>query len=72
MLSAARTVLVVSHVFPGVGVACQILSAVLGLGGTAAASGLDIGAIISAFVTGGVSGGLTALVIALIKSKMSA
>ena len=41
----------------GGGVGGQILNAVLGLGGTAAASGLDIGTIISAFATGGVSGG---------------
>ena len=56
----------------GGGVVGQILSAVLGIGGTAAASGLDIGAIISAFATGGIGGGLTALVIGFLKSKMAA
>jgi ABC-type uncharacterized transport system permease subunit len=44
---------------------------VLGLGGTAAASGLDIGTIVSAFLTGGVSGGLTALVVGFLKSKLA-
>jgi len=53
------------------GVGGQILNAVLGLGGTAAASGLDIGTIVSAFLTGGVSGGLTALVIGFLKSKLA-
>jgi len=55
----------------GGGVGGQILNAVLGLGGTAAASGLDIGTIVSAFLTGGVSGGLTALVIGFLKSKLA-
>jgi hypothetical protein len=48
-----------------------VLNAVLGLAGTAAASGLDIGAIVSAFVTGGVSGGLTALIVGFLKTKMA-
>jgi hypothetical protein len=56
----------------GGGVGGQILNAVLGLGGTAAVSGLDIGTIITAFATGGVSGGLTALAIGFLKSKMGA
>lgn len=56
----------------GGGVGGQILNAVLGLGGTAAASGLDIGTIISAFATGGISGGLTALVIGYLKTKFAA
>jgi len=55
----------------GGGVGGQILNAILGLGGTAAASGLDIGSVVSAFVTGGVSGGVTALAVAFIKSKMA-
>jgi hypothetical protein len=55
----------------GGGVIGQILNGVLGVGGAAAASGLDIGTIVSAFVTGGVSGGLTAIVIGFLKSKMS-
>lgn len=55
----------------GGGVGGQILSSLLGLGGTAAASGLDIGTIISAFATGGVSGGLTALVLGYLKSKFA-
>ena len=55
----------------GGGVGGQILNAVLGLGGAAAASGLDIGTIVSAFLTGGVSGGLTALVIGFLKSKLA-
>ena len=45
--------------------------AIFGLGGAAAASGLDIGTIVSAFVTGGVSGGVTALVIGFLKAKMA-
>jgi hypothetical protein len=56
----------------GGGVGGQILNAVLGLGGTAAASGLDIGTIVSAFATGGVTGGLTALAIGFLKSKLGA
>jgi hypothetical protein len=55
----------------GGGVGGQILSALLGLGGTAAASGLDIGSIVSAFATGGVSGGLTALVVGYLKSRFA-
>lgn len=56
----------------GGGVGGQILNAVLGLGGAAATSGLDIGTIISAFATGGISGGLTALVIGFLKAKFAA
>jgi hypothetical protein len=54
----------------GGGVGGQILSSVFGMGGAAAASGLDIGTIVSGFVTGGVSGGLTALVLGFLKSKL--
>lgn len=56
----------------GGGVGGQVLSSVLGLGGAAAASGLDIQTIVQGFLTGGVSGGITALVIGFIKSKMTA
>lgn len=56
----------------GGGIGGQILSALLGLGGTAAASGLDIGTIVSAFATGGISGGLTALVVGYLKTKLAA
>jgi hypothetical protein len=55
----------------GGGVGGQILSSVLGIGGAAATSGLDIGTIGSGFVTGGLSGGLTALVLGFLKSKLS-
>lgn len=55
----------------GGGVGGQILSAILGLGGTAVASGLDIGTVVSGFLTGGVSGGLTALVVGFLKAKMA-
>jgi uncharacterized membrane protein YeaQ/YmgE (transglycosylase-associated protein family) len=55
----------------GGGVGGQILNSLLGLGGAAAASGLDIGTIVSAFLTGGVSGGLTALVVGFLKSKLA-
>ena len=55
----------------GGGIGGQILSAILGFGGTAAASGMDIGSIVSAFLTGGVSGGLTALVVGFLKAKMA-
>lgn len=55
----------------GGGLGGQILHSLLGLGGTAAASGLDIGSIISAFATGGISGGLTALVIGYLKSRLA-
>jgi len=55
----------------GGGVGGQILNSLLGVGGAAAASGLDIGTIVSAFLTGGVSGGLTALVVGFLKSKLA-
>lgn len=55
----------------GGGVGGQILNSVLGLGGAAAASGLDIGTIVQGFLTGGISGGVTALVIGAIKAKMA-
>lgn len=55
----------------GGGVGGQILTSLLGLGGTAAASGLDIGTVISAFATGGISGGLTALLIGYLKMKLA-
>jgi hypothetical protein len=55
----------------GGGLGGQILSALLGLGGTAAASGMDVGSIVSAFLTGGVSGGLTALVVGFLKAKLA-
>ena len=55
----------------GGGFGGQILSSILGIGGTAAASGMDIGTIVSGFVTGGVSGGITALVVGYLKSKLA-
>jgi hypothetical protein len=54
----------------GGGLGGQILSGILGLGGATAASGLDVGSIVSAFATGGVSGGITALVLGFLKSKL--
>ena len=56
----------------GGGVGGQILNTILGIGGTAAASGLDIGSVVSAFLTGGVSGGVTALIVGFLKSRMAA
>ena len=41
----------------GGGVGGRILSAILGLGGTTAASGLDIGSLISALLTGASAAG---------------
>jgi len=55
----------------GGGIGGQVLNAILGIGGAAAASGLDIGSIVSAFLTGGVSGGLTALVVGFLKAKIA-
>jgi hypothetical protein len=55
----------------GGGIGGQLLNSILGIGGAAAASGLDIGSIVSAFLTGGVSGGLTALVVGYLKAKMA-
>src|SRR5262249_59734761 len=55
----------------GGGLGGQILSAILGLGGTAAASGMDMGSIVSAFLTGGVSGGATALIVGFLKAKLA-
>lgn len=54
----------------GGGVLGQVINALLGIGGTAAASGLDISSIVSAFVTGGVSGGITTLIVAFLKAKL--
>ncbi len=54
----------------GGGIGGQLLGPLLGLGG-AAASGLDINAVITGFATGGVSGALTALVLGLIKAKLA-
>jgi hypothetical protein len=55
----------------GGGVLGQIVTALLGVGGTAAASGLDVSSIVSAFVTGGVSGGVTTLIVAFLKAKLA-
>ncbi|HYD15035.1 MAG TPA: hypothetical protein VEA77_01410 [Hyphomicrobium sp.] len=55
----------------GGGVGGQILGPLLGLGGAAAASGLDLNAIVTGFATGGVSGALTALVLGYLKAKMA-
>ena len=55
----------------GGGVLGQMINALLGIGGTAAASGLDIGSIVSAFVTGGVGGGITTLIVAFLKAKLA-
>jgi hypothetical protein len=55
----------------GGGIGGHILSTILGLGGAAATSGLDIGTIIQGFLTGGVSGGVTALVIGFLKAKFA-
>jgi hypothetical protein len=55
----------------GGGLGGQVLGSLLGLGGTAAASGLDINAIVSSFLTGGVSGSLTALVLGFVKAKLA-
>jgi hypothetical protein len=55
----------------GGGLLGPILGSLLGMGGTAAASGLDVGAIVQGFATGGVSGALTALVLGFVKSKFA-
>jgi len=55
----------------GGGIGGQLLHALLGVGGTAAASGLDIGTIVSAFATGGISGGLSALLIGYLKTRFA-
>jgi hypothetical protein len=55
----------------GGGLGGQILNAALGLGGTAAVSGMDFSAIVSSFATGGISGGITALVLGFIKSRLA-
>ena len=55
----------------GGGAIGQILNAALAIGGSAAASGLDIGSIVSAFATGGICGGVTALVVGFLKAKFA-
>lgn len=54
----------------GGGVGGQLLGSLLGLGTTAAASGLDVNTIVQGFATGGISGALTALVLGFLKSKL--
>ena len=55
----------------GGGAIGQILNTVLAIGGSAAASGLDISTIVSAFATGGIGGGVTALVVGFLKAKFA-
>ncbi|MFA5950804.1 MAG: hypothetical protein WC807_11040 [Hyphomicrobium sp.] len=55
----------------GGGLGGQILGPLIGLGGAAATSGIDLNAVVSGFATGGVSGALTALVLAYVKSKFA-
>lgn len=51
----------------GGGLGGQILGALLGIGKAAAASNLDIGAIIGQIASGGVGGGLLMVIVGLIK-----
>ncbi len=55
----------------GGGLLGPLLGSLLGLGGTAAASGLDVNAIVQGFATGGVSGALTALALGYVKSMVA-
>lgn len=55
----------------GGGIGGQILGSLLGGGGAAAASGLDIGAIIQQFAGGGVGGAVLMIVVGLIKNAMN-
>jgi hypothetical protein len=55
----------------GGGIGGQILHSLLGVGAATAASGMDIGTIVSAFATGGISGGLTALVVGYLKTRLA-
>jgi hypothetical protein len=55
----------------GGGLLGPLLGSLLGLGGTAAASGLDLNTIVQGFATGGASGALTALVLGFLKSKFA-
>jgi hypothetical protein len=55
----------------GGGLLGPLLASVLGMGGTAAASGLDVNAIVQGFASGGVSGALTALALGFLKSKFA-
>jgi len=55
----------------GGGLGGQILGPLIGLGGAAATSGIDLNAVVTGFATGGVSGALTALVLAYVKSKLA-
>lgn len=56
----------------GGGVLGPILGGLVGLGGTAAAGGLDVNAIVQGFATGGVSGALTAAALGFLKAKFAA
>jgi hypothetical protein len=55
----------------GGGLLGPLLGSLLGLGGTAAASGIDLNTIVQGFATGGASGALTALVLGFLKSKFA-
>jgi hypothetical protein len=55
----------------GGGLGAQILGPLLGLGGAAAAGGLDINTIVQGFASGGISGALTAAVIGFVKAKFA-
>jgi hypothetical protein len=55
----------------GGGLLGPILGSLLGMGGTAAASGLDVNAIVQGFATGGVSGAVMALALGFLKSKFA-
>lgn len=54
----------------GGGLGGQIL-AMLGVGGTAAAGGLDLGSIVSSVAGGGVGGAVVMIIVGLIKQAMS-
>ena len=55
----------------GGGLGGQILSALLGLGTTSAASGLDIGSLIGQIASGGGSGAILTIVVALLKQALA-
>jgi hypothetical protein len=55
----------------GGGLGGQILGALLGIGKAAAASNLDIGAIIAQIASGGVGGGVLMVIVGLIKQMMA-
>jgi hypothetical protein len=54
----------------GGGIGAQLIGAIFGVGGAAAAGGLDVGSILEQIVSGVVGGGILMVIVGLIKQAM--